>query len=248
MFDKEIEFIANQDFIDLNISHPKPIKLNIPNWYKKLEHTHLKQTVKGCMPFLDALTSGYVLELTQDVLIQHNLPNQEGTPSTSAVYALKDLDLKNKHGINLNDAHFNYQIHNTDQIEGSPQQIKNKFLPLHKILNPWIIKTPPGYSCLFTPPLNNKDDRFEIISGIVDTDSYETEINFPIVINGDKYPVLNEVIKKGTPYVQIIPFKRESWKMKIHSKTPGLKLNQLSFYTKLINKYKTLNWSKKSWK
>ena len=80
------------------------------------------------------------------------------------------------------------------------------------LLNPWKIKTPKGYSCLFVPPLNNSDDRFSIIPGIVDTDTFPSEINFPIIINGDKYPVLETTIKKGTPYVQIIPFKRDSGK------------------------------------
>ena len=63
--------------------------------------------------------------------------------------------------------------------------------------------------------MNNTDDRFSIIPGIVDTDSFSLEINFPIVLNGDKYPVIKTTIKKGTPYVQVIPFKREKWKMKI---------------------------------
>ena len=44
---------------------------------------------------------------------------------------------------------------------------------VHKIFNPWIIKTPPGYSCLFTSPLNNNDDRFNIIPGIVDNDIFD---------------------------------------------------------------------------
>ena len=92
---------------------------------------------------------------------------------------------------------------------------KNKNLAFHKILNPWIITTPPGYSTLFVPPLNNSDDRFSIIAGIVDTDTFKNEINFPIVINGDKYEILDTIIERGTPYVQCIPFKRDAWKMEI---------------------------------
>ncbi len=92
---------------------------------------------------------------------------------------------------------------------------KIKIFLLLKILNPWFIKTPPGYSCLFVPPLNNCDDRFDIIPGIVDTDDWDLEINFPFVLNGDKYETLETVIKRGTPYVQVIPFKRDSWEMKI---------------------------------
>jgi hypothetical protein len=97
--------------------------------------------------------------------------------------------------INLNSTNSRYS--STEQLEGSPLIEKNKNLPFHKIINPWKIKTPKGYSCLFVPPLNNSDDRFSIIPGIVDTDTFPNEINFPIVINGDKYPTLETTIKKG---------------------------------------------------
>jgi hypothetical protein len=98
-------------------------------------------------------------------------------------------------------------------------------------------------------PLNNFDDRFSIISGIVDTDTFPNEINFPIVINGDKYPILETTIKKGTPYVQIIPFKRDSWKMIVKSRAQKEIQNSRLFYgLKLLNIYKEKYWNKKSWK
>ena len=116
-------------------------------------------------------------------------------------------------------------------------------------MNPWIIKTPPGYSTLFLPPLNNSDDRFNIIPGIVDTDSFNVHINFPIVINGDKYPSLETTIKKGTPYVQVIPFKRDNWKMKINSiNQKDIVSSRIFFGLKLLNRYKDKYWKKKLWK
>ena len=98
------------------------------------------------------------------------------------------------------------------------------------------------------PPLNNTDDRFSIIPGIVDTDSYKQEVNFPIVINGDKYDVLDTIIKKGTPYVQIIPFKRDNWKMKITGESSvKLKERAMFFPFTILDNYKNNFWSKKSW-
>ena len=99
------------------------------------------------------------------------------------------------------------------------------------------------------PIQNNQDDRFYPITGIVDTDTFISEINFPIVINGDKYPVLDTVIKKGTPYVQIIPFKRESWKMKISKlTTKDIYSFRLNYGLKILYNYKQRFWNKKSWK
>ena len=97
--------------------------------------------------------------------------------------------------------------------------------------------------------MNNNDDRFSIIPGIVDTDTFPQEVNFPIIINGDKHPVLETIIKLGTPIVQVIPFKREKWKMIIESKS-SLDRNKIDFLTLLNiwNVYKNKWWSKKSWK
>ena len=150
--------------------------------------------------------------------------------------------------LNINKKNEN-DMHPAKQLGKCPYVHKNKNLPFQKIMNPWIIKTPPGYSCLFVPPLNNTDDRFSIIPGIVDTDIYPGEINFPIIVNGDKYPVLETMISIGTPYVQVIPFKRESWKMKIKVNT--VKKNERFIYKmreKMLHSYKSTWWNKKKWK
>jgi len=251
MFEKVIEFSAHEDYFALKEDYPIPTKLNIPEWYKKLEHTILNKTIKGCMPFLDTITSGYLLKIPQDFHIRHNVDNknekEEIFKDSFQTFGLHDqqqiLYVKN---INLNSG---FDTHSLKQVEGSPFIEKNKNLPFYKVLNPWKIKTPKGYSCLFVPPLNNSDDRFSIIPGIVDTDTFPNEVNFPIIINGDKYPTLETIIKKGTPYVQIIPFKRDSWKMQIKPEKQN-KIQSASIFYKLeiLNNYKNNFWKKKSWK
>jgi hypothetical protein len=251
MFDKEIEFSAHEDYFALKEDYPIPAKLNIPDWYKKLNHTILNKTVKGCMPFLDSLTSGYLLKMPQDFHVRHNVINKndlgEEFKDSFQTFGLHDKSktLEDK-SINLNSG---MDTHSVNQLEGSLLIEKNKNLSFYKIANPWKIKTPKGYSCLFVSPLNNSDDRFSIIPGIVDTDTFPNEINFPIIINGDKYPVLEDTIKKGTPYVQVIPFKRDSWKMTFKSRNQKEIQNTRLFYgLKLLNIYKEKYWNKKSWK
>jgi len=251
MFDKEIEFSSHEDYLELKEELPIPIKLNIPEWYKKLEHNIFNATVKGCMPFLDTLTSGYLLKMPQDFYVRHNVDNKNEKGETiKDSYQTFGLHLfqhsVHEKYINLNSG---VDVHSPNQVQGSPHLKKNKDLPFYKILNPWKIKTPTGYSCLFVPPLNNSDDRFSIIPGIVDTDAFPNEINFPIVINGDKYPILETLIKKGTPYVQIIPFKRDNWKMVLKSRRQKEIQNSRVFYgLKLLNIYKDKFWKKKLWK
>jgi hypothetical protein len=183
MFDKEIEFSAHEDYFALKEDYPIPTKLNIPVWYKKLEHTVLNKTVKGCIPFLDSLTAGYLLKTPQDFNVRHNVDNknEEGEifKDSFQTFALHDYS-QTLYAKSLN---FNSGIdtHPLKQVEGSPFIEKNKNLPFYKILNTWKIKTPKGYSCLFVPPLNNSDDRFSIIPAIVDTDTFPNDINFPII-------------------------------------------------------------------
>jgi len=248
MFRKTIEFIANKKYVDSKHDQPIPIKLNIPEWYKKLKHSFNNRTVKGCMPFLDSMTTGYLLKVPMDIKITHNVVNKE-TGKKDGFWKSGDSideDLMRSERINVNSQR--PDAHSINQLHGSPAVEKNKNLPIYKILNPWIIKTPPGYSCLFVSPLNNSDDRFSIIPGIVDTDSYKQEVNFPIIINGDKYDVLDTIIKKGTPYVQIIPFKRENWKMKIVGESKEDLVKRSMFYPfTFLDNYKNNFWKKKSW-
>jgi hypothetical protein len=69
------------------------------------------------------------------------------------------------------------------------------------------------------------------------------------VVNGDKYPILETLIKKGTPYAQIIPFKRDSWKMNLKPRKKEEIVNSMVFFAlTIINSYKEKYWSKKSWK
>jgi len=248
MFENIIEFSSQEDYVNLKEDYPIPTKLNIPDWFKQLNHSMQNKTVKGCVPFLDALTSGYILKMPQDFALKHNFPNDSGKLDMFQAPALRpEASVAFAKSLNMNTD--SIQSHPVAQLGNCPYNSQNKNLPYHKILNPWKIKTPKGYSCLFTPILNNGDDRFFPMSGIVDTDVFPTEINFPIVINGDKYPELDTIIKKGTPYVQIIPFKRDAWKMKVRgTKTSELFTRRMGYALKVLYNYKLRYWNKKIWK
>ena len=246
MFDNIITFSSHEDYVNFKEDHPIPAKMNVPDWYKKLKHSIDFLTVKGCMPFLDTLTAGYILKLPQDIHVNHNVLNKEtNQKDTFVAHGLEDANWFRAKGMNFTTS---IQMHPPKQVEGFPGLQKNNNQPVLKFMNPWRIKTPPGYSCLFVPPLNNSDDRFSIIPGIVDTDSFEAEVNFPYLINGDKYKELKTTFEKGTPYVQVIPFKRESWKMKIKPlKTNELHKKNQFYFLKMFNVYKNKFWRKKKW-
>lgn len=242
MLSNKITFYAPEVVIADKEIYPEPIKKNIPEYYKKLSTK--KDTVKNCMPFLDTLTTGYALKLTADIRLIFNT-EKEDTSSISSHYL--NPSFNRKHDLNVLDS---YQtVHPRWQLEGSNILTKNRNQAIQKIINPWTIKTPPGYSCLFLPPMNNKDDRFEILPGIVDTDNFDMEINFPYVVNGDRYPYLDTTLKKGLIFAQCIPFKRDSWKMNVN-KLQKIQKNKDKFFYKWLtmfqHKYKKFSWNKKN--
>ena len=249
MFENIIHFKSNRFTIDDKENHPIPCKLNIPDWYKNLSHNEELPTIKGCIPFLETLTSGYLLKMPRDYYISHNSFDESKKRATKFQSSQHFLHNDDVFHVNINSKN-NLQLHSVKQLgKECPFTHKNKDLPFHKILNPWIIQTPPGYSCLFLPPLNNTDDRFSIIPGIVDTDTFLSEVNFPFIVNGDKYPILETTIKKNTPYVQVIPFKRDNWKMKIEKQDEALnKKIKFKLGTYILHNYKRVFWSKRSWK
>ena len=94
--------------------------------------------------------------------------------------------------------------------------------------------------------MNRLEPRFEIIPGVVDTDTYINVINFPFIVHEKNKQFL---IKKVEPMVQVVPFKRESWKKwsgfyfeKLHGKTLSM-LNSV-----WVDRYKRFFWNKKSFK
>jgi hypothetical protein len=170
---------------EFEILHPQPASKFIPEWYRKMDGvTDGIMTVKKCVPFLDAITGGYIIPLTADV-----------------VWNKKEKSFDSDALVETVSRHY-------------PSQSKDVKIPKeydqqpHKWLNNWHIKTPRGYSCLITTPMNRLDLPFYCFSGIVDTDKHPLIINFPFVLRKD----FDGKIEAGTPLVQITPFKRDSWK------------------------------------
>jgi hypothetical protein len=93
----------------------------------------------------------------------------------------------------------------------------------------------------------HRESVFTILPGIVDTDEYASPVNFPFVIND---PNFEGFIPKGTPIAQVIPFKRESWKMKIGGEKERLLGSRITarLQTKFFDRYKTMFWIKKEYK
>jgi hypothetical protein len=196
--------------------YPKPASKLVPEWYKDMNsyRDNVKvpdvdngwvATIKRCMPVFDAINSGYIITTYTDVWVKQLTIIPEG------IEVDKDSDVSGF------PKEIRYEWSSLNPIEFHPIQ-QAPTHPLRgghntsypKWMNPWSIKTPPGYSTLFIPPAH-RDSVFTIMPGVVDTDQYTHAVNFPFVLNdADTFQGL---IPAGTPIAQVIPFKRDSWKM-----------------------------------
>jgi hypothetical protein len=234
---KKIEFIATDKNISEILQAPRPSKNFIPDWYKS-SGTYITEekipihydgknnhTFKKCVPFLDSMISGYTFESQSDIYaLDQNLHN--GTRLSWANFPFAQVD----------------NNHSVGQLQNYP--IMSNFNELFKWKFWWQIKTPPGYSCLFLHPLNRNDLPFITISGIVDTDVYNAPIEFPFFLKNDFYGK----ISKGTPLVQIIPFKRDSWSSSSDKFNEDIYKNISKNFSIIGDMYKKIFWQRKVFK
>lgn len=173
---------------------PVPAKSIIPKWYKNMPQYESEKidivdgavngTVKKCVPTLDAITAGYLALLWSDVLISQTVDGPLIKWKTSSpVFGL--------HG-------------NMSRDIPPPPGYSNI---VFKFFSRMRIKTPPGYSTIVISPMGNNDSIFRALPAIIDTDKNIVDLSFPVWIKND----FDGVVEKGTPMVQLIPFKRESW-------------------------------------
>lgn len=181
------------------IPEPMPANKCIADWWKKvppkIENRRdglgdRAMTVKKCMPMLDVMSLGYVIPLQADLQVITN-----SDCSIIKLHTPPELKIA--------------EFHDIAQIGG--KNISPSKGDAIKFINHWVIKTAPGWSTMFMPPLNHFNPNFTCFSGLVDTDRYPKEVNFPAVWH---MPNFDDKLPAGTPLVTVIPVKRDSFPKK----------------------------------
>jgi hypothetical protein len=231
MAKKLISFLKTNGQAALTGNGPAAASSSIPEWYKQLamhllpkgtRGHHTKITIKACPPFLDSMTTGYILRTEVDLLVEQI----DGMPY-----------------IQWQEGWAQIEKHDDRQI--TKEQIPSGYSPHPlKFLNPYVLQTPPGYSSLFVHPLNRTDLPFLTLSGVVETDTYYNNIHFPFFLKEG----FEGIIPSGTPIVQVIPIKREAWKSEIaDADAKKLATDQIKLRGKYIRSYKSQWWVRKSY-
>jgi hypothetical protein len=195
---KTIKF-ANADE-HLSLEGVRSAKAFVPDWYKKAKQFigsgrpevrmgDSNKALKLCVPFLDSLTAGYIVELWQDIEVVKELNGEAIIHWASQPDVARARNSRMAETVPVpaghSTTHYVWQTH-------------------------YSISTPRGYSCLITHPFNRYDLPFTTLSAVVDTDiNPMTEGSLPFFIRKD----FEGIIPKGTPLYQILPFKRDDWEI-----------------------------------
>jgi hypothetical protein len=235
---------------------PKPATSFVPEWYKQMEsymsgdkkpdgNGMSTGTIKRCMPVFDAITGGYIITTYADVYVsQKEVQYIDGKKSEAAgeQVPMSQEDITEK-GLSKTAPFYEWpsfspiSFHPVEQAPTHPG--RNGLMDrgsYPKWINPWSIKTPPGYSVLFTQPMH-RESVFTILDGIVDTDTYTAPVNFPFVLNNWGF---EGIIPAGTPMAQVIPFKRDSWEMTLGKAEDLIDQNKVTtrLRTRFFDSYK----------
>lgn len=208
---------------------PTPIKEHLPEWYRLGESEFTinggtpEHGMKTCAPFLDVMLTGYTLVTPFDIFVgknedgSHNI-RWNGPQEWSAFIGERPKELGST--IPRPAGH-------------SPNGLVWSSM--------WGWKTPRGWSTVVTHPFNRYDLPFTTLSGVIDSDKFLANGNIPFFLREGWVGI----IPAGTPYAQILPFKRRAWK----------KIADFGLVSKVyeegkevrIKSYKKYLWQKKSY-
>jgi hypothetical protein len=164
-------------------------------------------TWKACPAIMDAFSTGYVFKTPCDLTFFKN---------TSGIIDVKIED--NRYG------DFCTRRQPMPQFEHPKGFYRYHFAWMAD----WGLELPEGYSALFMTPMNRFDLPFMNTTGVVDSDKVHLLGSFPFFIAEG----WEGTIPAGTPYLQVIPFKRENWEHKVEI------LDQSEMYGKLMDNAK----------
>ncbi len=245
---KKITFYSKRKQNIGNKHIPEPSRSVIPEWFSSADkhkkmpngmyelafvvengHQTFERVLswKSCPALLDVVLSGYILKTPVDI----NISRVDGQPAITNIEECS------------------YFCGTRGKQDGFPTPDGYDDLQLNWIVN-WMPKVPEGYTTLWTHPLNRFDLPFISIAGFIDTQSYIQKGKLPFFIKND----FEGVIPAGTPFIQVVPFKNESWEMDLKTYTEeeienNDKIDFETYNTDSPNKsnYKKFFWTKKQY-
>lgn len=199
-----------------------------PDWWKKAKVAEVvngvtNKTIRSCPAMQDWLSSGYLILANRDIYVRNGVTVED---EGDRIFYTEDT-VEHELDTYASQTHPTVQMHDAFTYMGSEEAPRKDAF---KMSNPWCISTPPGYSCFYLDPFLFQNNFFAAWQGIIDTDKFNVNKDNSQIIF---YPKVDHsfVITKGTPIVQIIPYKREEWVATYSVKSHKSLIDNLSEYT-----------------
>lgn len=231
-------------FPELGVPKPTPAHMGIPKWWINMpkffgEHEHQSHhsreikmgTIRNCPAVSDIMSTGYTLYLPADIYIDSTEEELkwEYPPIVSKTRA---------------EENFPYIIpHPEDAIHG--MKLGDMYhRETIKIQTYWVVRTDQGYSTYFMNPVNRFDLPFHVVPAIVDTDDFPTHHPYAVYVKSG----FKGIVHRGTPLMQLFPFKREDWSMEFEEFNPDTYMTIVNrIKSTFTNPYKKIFWKRKKY-
>lgn len=201
----KIKFISNRPWLtNEGPSVPMPVSKTLPDWYIDADRFAKMPsgdafigpdggkipTWKACPAVYDIMATGYVERVPCDIEFFYN---------DRGIISARALSQKDSNFVSYRPPMPQFQVpHGYDESHFAWWA-------------EWGIELPKGYSAIYTHPLNRYELPFMTTNGIIDNDKVNMPGNVPFFVKKG----WTGIVEAGTPYMQVIPFKRENWESEI---------------------------------
>jgi hypothetical protein len=238
----KIIFHSNKNYNDREGKYaPEPSAKHVPQWWHDSD-VYVKDyngnpvanwngegrmpSFKACPALLDTFTTGYMLVTPCDL----EFYEKHGRTKVKVPVGFDDFVGERPHMSGFVSPHGYSKDH------------------FHWYAN-WAPELPEGYSSLYVPPINHFNLPWVTVGGIIDSDKVTSSGLIPFFLKEG----FTGVVPAGTPYLQIIPFKREDWESEniFHSMQEIMKRTKETadtFRTAEGGVYKKKFWSRRKYK
>lgn len=201
----KIQFISTvEGLADNEECRPRPARENTPSWWKNLPMKIYKHSIndrvignaKNCPAFPDYFNQGYIIPMWVDTILYYDDDGEQWKWKTAS----DEYEW---------DTHPNHQLLHDVPLTHNGDKVYHIF----KAVSPWRAITPKGWSLIQVPLFYHYENEFVVMPGVIDTDIH-SELNQQVMITVNKKEIL---IKRGTPFVQYIPYKRTKTSLEVRN-------------------------------
>lgn len=179
---------AQSNFLMDDSCRPYVNEGNWPEWWKALGGQ--EGSLKRCSGTSDYLSTGFMIPLWANLLFRPSLNGKSWDVKFDLTNGMGDFGIEG----------FDYSQTGECPVSRSRKMPEANYV---KIINPWLVKTAPGWSCLFLPTLWDPNPNYTMLPAVVHTDYYHNAHMVMNILTDEPFD-----LNLGKAIWHVIPFKR----------------------------------------